>query len=86
MPEGYGRESAAGRFSGWRPLPGVVILLLSSLTPSRSPLGNDPNGYRLEPGACLIVLILLLRPGEAPEGRARGGQDTTTQAQRGSES
>jgi len=32
--------------------------------------GNDPFGSRPEPGACLIALILLLPPGEVPEGPA----------------
>jgi hypothetical protein len=33
--------------------------------------GNDPFGSRPEPGASLIAPILLLPPGEVPEGRAR---------------
>ena len=37
---------------------------------------NDPFGSRPEPGVHLIASILLLPPGEAPEGRARGVQDT----------
>jgi len=32
---------------------------------------NDPNGSRPEPGIYLIASILLLPPGEAPEGRAK---------------
>jgi UPF0716 family protein affecting phage T7 exclusion len=40
--------------------------------------GNDPFGSRLEPGTYLIASILLLTPGEVPEGRARGVQDTAT--------
>lgn len=37
---------------------------------------NDPFGSRPEPGTCLIASIMLSPPGEAPEGRARGVQDT----------
>ena len=40
---------------------------------------NDPFGSRPEPGAYLFASILLLPPGEAPEGRARGIQDTAHQ-------
>jgi hypothetical protein len=42
---------------------------------------NEPFGPRREPGARLIAPILLLAPGEAPEGRARGIQDTATRVQ-----
>jgi hypothetical protein len=45
---------------------------------------NEPFGSRPEPGANLIAPILLLPPGEVPEGRARGVQDTVTSV--GSES
>jgi hypothetical protein len=34
---------------------------------------NDPFGSRPEPGAYLFASILLLQPGEAPEGRAGAG-------------
>ncbi len=47
--------------------------------------GNDPFGSRPEPGAHLIAPILLLPPGEVPEGRARGVQDTAARVQSGSE-
>jgi len=47
--------------------------------------GNEPFGSRPEPGAYLIALILLLPPGEVPEGRARGVQDTAAQADSESE-
>jgi len=46
---------------------------------------NDPNGSRPEPGASMIASTLLLPPGEAPEGRARGVQDTATRVQSESE-
>jgi hypothetical protein len=46
---------------------------------------NEPFGSRPEPGSYLIASILLLPSGEAPEGRARGVQDTATQVQSGSE-
>jgi hypothetical protein len=36
--------------------------------------GNEPFGSRPEPGAYLIASILLLPPGEVPEGRARVDQ------------
>jgi hypothetical protein len=48
-------------------------------------LGNEPFGSRPEPGACLIASILVSPPGEAPEGRARGVQDTARQVQSESE-
>jgi hypothetical protein len=48
-------------------------------------LGNEPFGSRSEPGACLIAPSLLLPPGEVPEGRARGVQDTATRVQSDSE-
>jgi hypothetical protein len=44
--------------------------------------GNEPFGSRPEPGIRLFAPILLLTPGEVPEGRARGVQDTATQGQR----
>ena len=47
--------------------------------------GNEPFGSRPEPGAYEITSILLLPPGEAPKGRARGVQDTATRAQSESE-
>jgi len=47
--------------------------------------GNEPFGSRPEPGAYLIASTLLSPPGEVPEGRARGDQDTATQAQSESE-
>jgi hypothetical protein len=46
---------------------------------------NEPFGSRSEPGTFLIAPILLLPPGEVPEGRARGVQDTATQVQSESE-
>jgi hypothetical protein len=46
---------------------------------------NDPNGSRPEPGLWLIASILRPTPGEAPEGRARGVQDTATRVQSESE-
>ena len=46
---------------------------------------NEPFGSRPEPGAYLIALILLLSPGEVPEGRARGVQDTAARVQSESE-
>ena len=46
---------------------------------------NEPFGSRPEPGANLIAPILLLPPGEVPEGRARGVQDTATQVKSESE-
>ena len=46
---------------------------------------NDPNGSRPEPGVRLIASFLLLPLGEAPEGRARGDQDTATRVQSESE-
>jgi len=55
----------------------------SSTGPVRA--SNEPFGSRPEPGACLIAPILLLPPGEVPEGRARGVQDTATQVQSESE-
>jgi hypothetical protein len=49
-----------------------------SPTRGQEPLGNEPFGSRPEPGICPIALILLFPPGEVPEGRARGVQDTAT--------
>jgi len=46
---------------------------------------NEPFGSRPEPGAHLLASILLSPPGEAPEGRARGVQDTATRVQSESE-
>jgi len=39
---------------------------------------NEPFGSRPEPGAYLIAPVLLLPPGEVPEGRARGDQVSAT--------
>ena len=50
-----------------------------------SGLGNEPFGSRPEPGTYLIAPILLSLPGEVPEGRARGVQDTAAQVQSESE-
>ena len=47
--------------------------------------GNEPFGSRPEPGIQLIALILQLLPGEVPEGRARGIQDTASRVQSESE-
>jgi len=46
---------------------------------------NEPFGSRPEPGVHLIVSILLSPPGEAPEGGARGHQDTASRVQSESE-
>jgi hypothetical protein len=46
---------------------------------------NEPFGSRPEPGARMIAFILLLSPGEVPEGRARADQDTATSVQSESE-
>jgi hypothetical protein len=46
---------------------------------------NEPLGSRPEPGARMIAPILLQPPGEVPEGRARGLQDTATRVQSKSE-
>ena len=46
---------------------------------------NEPFGSRSEPGAHLITFVLLVPPGEVPEGRARVHQDTATQVQSESE-
>ena len=46
---------------------------------------NEPFGSRPEPGAYLITSILQLPPGEVPEGRARGAQDTAIKVQSESE-
>jgi hypothetical protein len=66
-----------------------LITLWKSLgQPDHSPEGlssNEPFGSRPEPGAYLIALNLRLPPGEVPEGRARGVQDTATQVQSESE-
>ena len=47
--------------------------------------GNEPFGSRSEPGIYLTASIPLLPPGEGPEGRARGVQDTATRVQSESE-
>jgi hypothetical protein len=47
--------------------------------------GNDPNGSRPEPGAHRTAPTLCSPPGEAPQGRARGVQDTATRVQSESE-
>ena len=47
--------------------------------------GNEPFGSRQEPGIFLIAYFLLPPPGEVPEGRARGVQDTATRVQSESE-
>ena len=52
---------------------------------SAGSLGNEPFGSRSEPGARWIASILLLTPGETPEGRALGVQDTATRVQSESE-
>jgi hypothetical protein len=41
--------------------------------------GNEPFGSRPEPGTRVLASILQLTPGEVPEGRARGVQDTASQ-------
>ncbi len=46
---------------------------------------SEPFGSRPEPGAYRFASILLLPPGEVPEGRARGVQDTARQAKSESE-
>jgi hypothetical protein len=46
---------------------------------------NEPFGSRPETGAKLIASTLRLPPGEVPEGRARGVQDTAPHIQRESE-
>jgi hypothetical protein len=48
-------------------------------------LVDERIGSRPEPGAYLIASILLLPPGEVPEGRAGGLQDTATIVQSESE-
>jgi hypothetical protein len=60
---------------GWLDLPGC----------SHRFSGNEPFGSRPEPGICRIASILLLPPGEVPEGRARGVQDTASRVQSESE-
>ena len=57
-----------------RPLHSLTVPQFSAQMAS-----NEPFGSRLEPGSYLIASILLLPPGEVPEGRARGVQDTATQ-------
>jgi hypothetical protein len=51
----------------------------------RATSSNEPFGSRPEPGVHVITSILLSPPGEAPEGRARGVQDTAAQLQSESE-
>ncbi len=46
---------------------------------------NEPFGSRPEPGTHLFASILLLPPGDVPEGPARGVQDTATLVQSESE-
>jgi hypothetical protein len=46
---------------------------------------NDPNGFRPEPGTHMIASTLLFPPGEVPEGRAHGVQDTAVRVQSESE-
>jgi len=46
---------------------------------------NEPFGSRPEPGPYLLALILQAPPGEVPEGRARGVQDTASRVQSESE-
>ena len=46
---------------------------------------NEPFGSRPEPGIYVTAPILLLPPGEVPEGRARAVQDTAPQGQSESE-
>ena len=55
------------------------ILLLTDLC------GNEPFGSWPEPGAHLIVSILLQSPGEVPKGRARIDQVTATRVRSESE-
>ena len=45
---------------------------------------NAPFGSRPEPATRLIAFLLLSSPGEVPEGKAGGVQDTATQAKRDS--
>ena len=52
---------------------------------SQSRLSNEPFGSRSEPGSLITREIRRLSPGEIPEGRARGDQDTATQVQSESE-
>ena len=46
---------------------------------------NEPFGSRPEPGTRVMASILSLPPGEVPEGRARGVQDTAVRVQSESE-
>jgi hypothetical protein len=48
----------------------------SSIFVHSGSVGNEPFGSRPEPGTYLFPPILLSPPGEVPEGRARGVQDT----------
>jgi len=43
---------------------------MSSFPHLTGPFGNEPFGSRPEPGAYVLTSILLLPPGEVPEGRA----------------
>jgi hypothetical protein len=61
-----------------------VTALIWTIEPT-GPFGNEPFGSRPEPGAYLPAPNLQLPPGEVPEGRARGVQDTATQVQSESE-
>ena len=63
----------------------VAIPAAFSIPPPTGPPCNEPFGSPPEPGARLIASILLLPTGEAPEGRARGVQDTATQVHSESE-
>ena len=58
---------------------------MSSFPQLTGAFGNDPFGSRPEPGSYLIAPILPSPPGEAPEGRAHGVQDTATRVQSESE-
>ena len=86
---GEGARERRGERGEW-PHSQLPLLLLEAsavlapFVPVREP-GNDPFGSRPEPGAYLIASILLLPPGEVPEGRARGVQDTAAGVQSESE-
>jgi hypothetical protein len=58
---------------------------MSSKLRSISNSRNEPFCSRPEPGAYRIASILLPTPGEVPEGRARGVQDTAMKVQSESE-
>jgi len=63
----------------------VIPFLLQLQKKHTGSYGNEPFGSRPEPGAKVLASILLLSPGEVPEGRAPGVQDTATQVQSESE-